>query len=358
MSVAATTAPAQGWYPDPHDSAQLRWWDGSGWTAYTTDVPQAEPEPQAEPHPFTDIIVDLAESDDDLPEDAGPLDDEELDVADAEAEPIDFSWADPEERFEVTVPEWEPEPSGFAFRARALPQADVAVATRPEPEPVAVVEVPAVPVYESPLATIASPIPVRIEVPVRVEVPVEVPVAEPVRETEATPEPHEAEALPAPAVPVRPNRRRIALAGTGAVVAVAAAAAGIANIAGGDGKPSKAAAAPAGLSAPAKRCLKEWNTAATGSAAQLRVTVGQFEGALARVAPVKPLPNTVMAADSCALTVYDPSLDTHAIFVSGVEDTIGYVDVTSYPRASTYGWPKNEGQTNVAIRPDGSIRGL
>jgi uncharacterized protein YbjQ (UPF0145 family) len=27
--------PPQGWYPDPQNASQLRWWDGSAWTAQT-----------------------------------------------------------------------------------------------------------------------------------------------------------------------------------------------------------------------------------------------------------------------------------------------------------------------------------
>jgi hypothetical protein len=345
MSVAATTAPAAGWYPDPTEPAQLRWWDGAAWSAYTTDIPQPEPELEPEPQPFADIIVDLAPSDDEVPED-DQLDDEALDAGEAEAEPIGFSWSDPEERFEVTVPE-----ADFSFRARALPQ-------EPDPEP-ASIEVPAVPVYESPLATISSPVSVRIEVPVRVDAAVVAPQPEPATEPETEAEPEAAAAAPAAEPPARGSRRRVAIAGTGAVVVVAAAAAGVTNLIGGeDTKPGKAAPAPTELTTAAKRCLKEWNTAASGSAAQLRVTVGQFEGALARVAAVKPLPGTVMAPDSCALSVYDPSTDTHAIFVAGVKDTIGYMDLTAYPRASKYGWPKNARQANVTIRADGSIRAL
>jgi hypothetical protein len=30
--VKLSDAPRSGWYPDPHDPRQLRWWDGSDWT--------------------------------------------------------------------------------------------------------------------------------------------------------------------------------------------------------------------------------------------------------------------------------------------------------------------------------------
>jgi len=73
---------------------------------------------------------------------------------------------------------------------------------------------------------------------------------------------------------------------------------------------------------------------------------------------VSPLPGTLMAPDSCALTVYEPSSDTHATFVAGVEDQLGYLDVTSYPRAESYGWPKTSREANVTIREDGSLRAL
>jgi len=34
-----------GWYPDPGDSRQLRWWDGYRWTAYTAAYPPHQPPP-------------------------------------------------------------------------------------------------------------------------------------------------------------------------------------------------------------------------------------------------------------------------------------------------------------------------
>ncbi len=34
------TQPAAGWYADPQDAAQLRWWDGTQWSAHTAPVPQ------------------------------------------------------------------------------------------------------------------------------------------------------------------------------------------------------------------------------------------------------------------------------------------------------------------------------
>lgn len=34
VPAAPTVQP--GWYPDPHGAAPLRWWDGAGWTPYTS----------------------------------------------------------------------------------------------------------------------------------------------------------------------------------------------------------------------------------------------------------------------------------------------------------------------------------
>ena len=328
MSAAtATSAPAPGWYPDPRGGEDcLRWWDGAAWSTFTTDPPEPEPEPEP-PHRFSDFVADTR-ADEEV-----PVDDEGL----YDFEPIEFSWSDPADLFEVTVS--EPEDGPFAFRARPLePRAEAAHA--PDPG----LEIPALPVYESPLATITSPVSKRVEVPVRVDIPPPAP------------------ALPAapPAVPpAAAPRRRTALAGTGAVVALAATAAMITNVLGGHDTSThrKAAAAGTALTSAERGCLKEWNTTASGGAAQLRVTLGQFEGALAKVGPVAPLAGTTMAPDSCALTVYDPGSDTRAVFVSGVKDQVGYLDVTTYPRAvKQYVAPQNARQANVSIRPDGSLR--
>ena len=40
--VMPSNTPAPGWFPDQADSAQLRWWDGQGWTEHTHPVNPAE----------------------------------------------------------------------------------------------------------------------------------------------------------------------------------------------------------------------------------------------------------------------------------------------------------------------------
>ena len=105
-------------------------------------------------------------------------------------------------------------------------------------------------------------------------------------------------------------------------------------------------------------CVRQWNQTTTVEAAQLRVTLGQFSGALARVQRVSALGGTLVRDNSCALTVYDPGADTHAIYLAGVQNSDDYMDVTSYPRAEQYGWPTSAKQANVRVRPDGSIRAI
>lgn len=43
MTIPTSGAPVAAWYADPQDPSQLRWWDGTQWTAHTTPVPQAAP---------------------------------------------------------------------------------------------------------------------------------------------------------------------------------------------------------------------------------------------------------------------------------------------------------------------------
>jgi hypothetical protein len=43
--------PDPAWYPDPADSARVRWWDGTGWTEHTRELTPAGPV-QPEPEPY------------------------------------------------------------------------------------------------------------------------------------------------------------------------------------------------------------------------------------------------------------------------------------------------------------------
>ena len=36
-------APAPGWYADPQNASQQRWWDGTRWTEHVQGTPQAQP---------------------------------------------------------------------------------------------------------------------------------------------------------------------------------------------------------------------------------------------------------------------------------------------------------------------------
>jgi hypothetical protein len=73
---------------------------------------------------------------------------------------------------------------------------------------------------------------------------------------------------------------------------------------------------------------------------------------------VPAIPGTLMAPNSCALAIYEPDTETHLILVSGVKDRVGYVDATTYPRSEQLGWPKTEGEANVTIQPDGTVRAI
>ncbi|MCP1503060.1 hypothetical protein J2Y89_001804 [Curtobacterium herbarum] len=41
------TLPAAGWFPDPQDTARLRWWDGHAWGEATRVLPREAPAPPA-----------------------------------------------------------------------------------------------------------------------------------------------------------------------------------------------------------------------------------------------------------------------------------------------------------------------
>ena len=348
MSVPETTSAAPGWYPDQLGAASLRWWDGAGWTEFTEALPTAHPElTSAAPDPGLETVGFRATT-----ETPPSL---EGDPGSAEPEPL------------------SPGPAAtFAFRTRPM---------QLEPDVVAfeagIVE--SLPVYASPLAVIKSPVAPLGASPPHASVPdppaapaVPVPASAPALSAPVVEEPPGPPApAPVPAsVPaaaesedVRRSRRpgRKAVVGTAAVVVAAAGAAGATNLLHGEDPSSPAGAnplkpAPIAGAVADKSCLREWNIATSGDAAQLRVTLGQFSGALARVSRVKPLPGTLMEANSCGLTVYDPATDAHGVFVSGVKDQVGYLDVTAYPRAKQYGRPATDSQANVIIREDGSLR--
>jgi len=49
------TSPSPAWYPDPHDPARIRWWDGQTWTENVRDRPAAAPPPAAPAWPDQDL---------------------------------------------------------------------------------------------------------------------------------------------------------------------------------------------------------------------------------------------------------------------------------------------------------------
>jgi hypothetical protein len=154
-----------------------------------------------------------------------------------------------------------------------------------------------------------------------------------------------------------PAKRRRPAVKAAAVVAAAAVGAGGAWFApvGGHHAAPTAAKTPA-LTAAERACVGAWNTSTAEDAADLRVTLGQFAGAAARVSRVKPLPGTLMQANACALAVYDRKNSTQAMFVNGVQGHDGWLDITAYPRAATYGWPATAADGNVVVRTDGTLR--
>ena len=53
MPDAPYTPPPAGWFPDPYNPRQQRWWDGTGWTEHYQPVPVPQPAPQQAPAPWT-----------------------------------------------------------------------------------------------------------------------------------------------------------------------------------------------------------------------------------------------------------------------------------------------------------------
>jgi hypothetical protein len=188
--------------------------------------------------------------------------------------------------------------------------------------------------------------------------PEPIPLTRPEPEEEPEPEPElppaAEEEIDAEPAPERPRRRIPAglLYGLAALAVAGTAVVATLVLTADDEKPAKKTA----VAAADPSCVRLWNTTDTRDAADLRVTVGQFEDAYARVKRVDPIPGTIMAANSCALAIFEPGTETHMILVSGVKDKAGYVDATTYPRAVQLGWPTTQSQANVEIQPDGTLR--
>jgi hypothetical protein len=53
----ATSAVPPGWHDDPADSANLRWWDGTGWTAHVAPKPTTAPAPPTGFEPVADPLA-------------------------------------------------------------------------------------------------------------------------------------------------------------------------------------------------------------------------------------------------------------------------------------------------------------
>jgi hypothetical protein len=51
QQTTTATSPAPGWYADPGQSAQLRYWDGAAWTAHLAPAPSPTPAPAPAPVP-------------------------------------------------------------------------------------------------------------------------------------------------------------------------------------------------------------------------------------------------------------------------------------------------------------------
>ena len=56
MTDTSGALPPAGWYPDPYGAPYERWWDGTQWTAHTTEAPAAPAAPVA-PQPVAEPVV-------------------------------------------------------------------------------------------------------------------------------------------------------------------------------------------------------------------------------------------------------------------------------------------------------------
>lgn len=55
--MSETGSPVAGWYEDPQDAANVRWWDGIGWTDHTQARPSEHPSVPADPAPAAPVVA-------------------------------------------------------------------------------------------------------------------------------------------------------------------------------------------------------------------------------------------------------------------------------------------------------------
>lgn len=55
--MSVSPPPPAGWYPDPADARQRRWWDGLSWSSQTSPVPSASTSPPFGPPAATPVLA-------------------------------------------------------------------------------------------------------------------------------------------------------------------------------------------------------------------------------------------------------------------------------------------------------------
>jgi len=173
-----TSAPAPGWFPDPGDPAQERWWSGEGWTEHARVAESAEATPESTPEPAEsapqpEYVFGMTPQPQHAEPQAArptlPTLDQLIAAAAQPAETAPVAPQHPQLAQPATTEEWAPKGYG------APADAQVAAASVPPltAEPVAAFPVPAslaLPV-EEPAAPAPLPVPASLQLPTGPEAP-------------------------------------------------------------------------------------------------------------------------------------------------------------------------------------------